>query len=333
MGQEPAFGKPLLDEALTSPSASPSSRRAAGSTSPTSAAARASCSRRRPARRPRQALLASRSGALRDPRAAGSFAGWRSTSARSARHPPFRRLFFGQTISTFGSEITTVAVPFQLYQLTHSTLQVGLLALCELFPLLTLPIVGGAVADAVDRRSCCSHRGALAVVTLGLRLERLARPASRLGDLRARRRLAMSIFSLGVAGMTSRSRGSSPEDELAAAIAIEDVYCTRLSVAGPGARGPADRRPRPHGRLLLDAATFGASLWSVWRLPALPPAPGRRAAEPALDRRGLPLRAEEEGAARHLPRRHERDGLRHAERALSRRSREPLRRRRRTCSA
>src|SRR6266571_5794923 len=68
------------------------------------------------------------------------------------RYPAFRRLFVGQTISTFGSEVAAVAAPFQLYELTHSTLQVGLLALCELFPLLTLTILGGAIADAFDRR-------------------------------------------------------------------------------------------------------------------------------------------------------------------------------------
>ena len=103
------------------------------------------------------------------------------------RHPPFRRLFIGQTISTFGSEIAAVAAPFQLYQLTHSTLQVGLLSLCELFPLLTLTIVGGALADAIDKRKLLLVTEVLlAFVALGLRLQRVARPASRLGDLRAR---------------------------------------------------------------------------------------------------------------------------------------------------
>ena len=54
------------------------------------------------------------------------------------RYPAFRRLFIGQTISTFGSEVAAVAAPYQLYTLTHSTLQVGLLSICELVPLLTL---------------------------------------------------------------------------------------------------------------------------------------------------------------------------------------------------
>ncbi|HEY2938363.1 MAG TPA: hypothetical protein VGJ27_00975, partial [Gaiellaceae bacterium] len=40
------------------------------------------------------------------------------------RYPAFRRLFVGQTVSTFGSEVAAVAAPFQLYDLTHSTLQV-----------------------------------------------------------------------------------------------------------------------------------------------------------------------------------------------------------------
>src|SRR6266508_4078540 len=65
---------------------------------------------------------------------------------------PFRRLWFGTGISAIGSQITTVAIPFQVYALTGSTLLVGLLALAGLVPLLTVPLYAGAVADAVDRR-------------------------------------------------------------------------------------------------------------------------------------------------------------------------------------
>jgi Transmembrane secretion effector len=65
---------------------------------------------------------------------------------------PFRRLWFGTGISAIGSQITTVAIPFQVYDLTGSTLLVGLLAIAGLVPLLTVPLYAGAVADAVDRR-------------------------------------------------------------------------------------------------------------------------------------------------------------------------------------
>src|SRR2546421_13081368 len=68
------------------------------------------------------------------------------------RHRDYRLLWIGLAVSFFGSEIAYVAVPYQVYKLTGSTAVVGLLALVALVPLLLSAIVGGAVADAVDRR-------------------------------------------------------------------------------------------------------------------------------------------------------------------------------------
>src|ERR671933_213879 len=68
------------------------------------------------------------------------------------RHRDFRLLFWGQMISFLGSQITQVAVPYQVYELTHSPFVVGLLGLIELLPVLGLSLVGGAFADAHDRR-------------------------------------------------------------------------------------------------------------------------------------------------------------------------------------
>jgi len=188
------------------------------------------------------------------------------------RRPPFRRLFIGQTISTFGSEIAAVAAPFQLYQLTHSTLQVGLLSLCELFPLLTLTIVGGALADAVDKRKLLLVTEVLlAFVALGFAFNAsLDQP--RVWAIYVLVTVAMSIFSLGVAGMNSTIPRLVDEDELTAAIAIENVYGSTTNVAGPALGGVLIAVLGLKGAYLLDAATFTASLWSIWRLPALPAA-------------------------------------------------------------
>src|SRR5229473_3112450 len=69
------------------------------------------------------------------------------------RHRDFRLLFWGQLVSFLGSQITYVAVPYQVYQLTHSPLLVGLLGIAELVPVLALSLLGGAIADARDRRT------------------------------------------------------------------------------------------------------------------------------------------------------------------------------------
>ena len=188
------------------------------------------------------------------------------------RYPAFRRLFIGQTVSTFGSEIAAVAAPIQLYHLTHSTLQVGLLSLCELFPLLTLTIVGGAIADAVDRRRLLLVTEVLlAVVALGFAGNAsLAHP--RVWALYVLVTLAMSVFSLGVAGLNAVIPRLVGPNELAAANAIENVYGSTTNVAGPALGGALIALLNYRGAYLLDAGTFAASLWSVWRLPALPPA-------------------------------------------------------------
>jgi len=196
------------------------------------------------------------------------------------RYPAFRRLFIGQTISTFGSEIAAVAAPYQLYQLTHSTLQVGLLSLCELFPLLTLTIAGGAIADAVDRRRMLLiTETLLALVAVGFAAN-AALPEPRVWAIYVLTTLAMSVFSLGVAGMNTVIPRLVEPHELLTANAIENVYGSTTNVAGPAVGGLLIAVLGLKGAYLLDAATFAASLWSIWRLPALRPL--HDAARPSL---------------------------------------------------
>lgn len=68
------------------------------------------------------------------------------------RHRDFRWLYSAQFVSFLGTMVTYVALPYQMFQLTHSSLKVGLLGLAELVPLLVTAFVGGALADTVDRR-------------------------------------------------------------------------------------------------------------------------------------------------------------------------------------
>jgi MFS family permease len=188
------------------------------------------------------------------------------------RYPAFRRLFVGQTISTFGSEVTGVAAPFQLYHLTHSTLQVGLLSFCELAPLLTLTIAGGAIADAMDRRRLLLRTElGLALIAAGFAFNAsLAQP--RVWAIYVLVTLSMSIFSLGVAGMGTVIPRLVEPHELATANALEGVYSSLTNVAGPAIAGVLIALIGFTSTYAFDAATFAASLWSIWRLPPLPPA-------------------------------------------------------------
>ena len=68
------------------------------------------------------------------------------------KHRDYRLLYTGQLISAFGSMITYVAVPYQVFAITHSSFMVGMLGAVQLVPLLVFALWGGAYADAMDRR-------------------------------------------------------------------------------------------------------------------------------------------------------------------------------------
>lgn len=68
------------------------------------------------------------------------------------RHRDYRLLYMAQSVSFLGTMMTYVALPYQMFQLTHSSLQVGLLGLAELIPLLLTAFIGGALADSLDRK-------------------------------------------------------------------------------------------------------------------------------------------------------------------------------------
>jgi MFS family permease len=69
------------------------------------------------------------------------------------RNANYRRIWLGQFVSFFGTMITSVALPYQIYHLTHSTLMIGLLSLCQLLPLLFTALYGGVLADRHHRRT------------------------------------------------------------------------------------------------------------------------------------------------------------------------------------
>ena len=80
----------------------------------------------------------------------------------------FRLLFFGHSVSNFGDEIVAVAIPYQVFKITGSTLAVGLLGLAALIPVFVFPIIGGTVADAVERRRLVTVTHVLLAALSGL---------------------------------------------------------------------------------------------------------------------------------------------------------------------
>ena len=131
---------------------------------------------------------------------------------RPFKHRDFRNMWLGQAVSTIGGEIGAVAVPYQVYTLTHSTALVGLLGLASLIPLLFVPLIGGAIADANDRRSVLlrTETGMAVVAGAFVLNSQLAHP--RVWVLFVLQSVAVAIFSLGRPAMSSLTPRLVPDE-------------------------------------------------------------------------------------------------------------------------
>ena len=177
-----------------------------------------------------------------------------------------------------GSEFTGVAIPYQMYVLTGSTLQVGLLALTALAPLLTMTLVGGALADALDRRGLLLRTEAVLALTSGALALNAFLASPQIWLLYVLSFANAAAFSLGVAAMRSATPRLVSLDELPAATALNGVYSNFGAVAGPALAGVLIAVIGLGATYVLDTVSFLFSLWSVWSLPPLPAADDARRA-------------------------------------------------------
>jgi MFS family permease len=196
------------------------------------------------------------------------------------RHRDYRLLFAGQALSFFGSMVTYVAVPYQVYQLTGSSLAVGLLSLAALAPLLVTALVGGAVADAVDRRRMLQ----LAELSLGLATVVLF-VNSLLDEPKVWVLFVVTPVMAAIDGFQRPSLDAMvprlvSRDELPAAVALDTFRGEVGMIAGPAVGGVLIATIGLPATFGLDVATYGVSVIALALMRAVPPPP--EAAPPSL---------------------------------------------------
>lgn len=165
-----------------------------------------------------------------------------------------------------------MAIPFQVYELTGSTLMVGLLAAAALVPLLTVPLYAGAVADAVDRRRLLLlSDAALVLVSVGLLVNAL-QPKPSVAFLFVAEVMGTAAYGFQRPARNALTPRLVPAAELTAAIAVEDVVFNLARIAGPALGGVLIAGFGLAGAYAVDLATFVGSLIAIWLLPTVPPA-------------------------------------------------------------
>jgi predicted MFS family arabinose efflux permease len=187
------------------------------------------------------------------------------------RSRDFRLLIGGQLVSVLGTQMTMVAVPYQVYQLTRSSLYVGLVSLAQLFPLVIGSLLGGSVIDSVDRRRLVLVvESLMALCSAGLAVN--ADLSSALWPL-----FLCPAISAGLSGMDNAARNAMVPrlvglPEVAAANALFQALFQLGAIVGPAVAGLLLAGAGVHVVYWLDVATFGVSLLAVFVMSPQPPA-------------------------------------------------------------
>jgi MFS family permease len=184
----------------------------------------------------------------------------------------FRLLFAGKSISDFGDEVIAVVIPFQVFQLTHSTFAVGMIGLVQLVPVFVFPIVGGAFADALERRRLVivTHTG-LAVLSL-LMAANAALPEPMLWPLYVFAFVSAGMYTFNRPAMSTWPARLLDPKLLPSAVALEWGLGTLDHMIGAVTAGFLLAAINPAGAFVFDACTFLAVIVTVARMRPSPPA-------------------------------------------------------------
>jgi MFS family permease len=183
----------------------------------------------------------------------------------------YRLLFFGQLVSFFGSMMSFIVVPWQMYQLTQSSAMVGYISIAEFVPMFTLAFVGGALADFLDKRKILrATEMGQTVVTLILLLNSLL-DQPRIWVLFVAVALHAALAALQRPAFESFIQKVIPTDMMSAVMALNSIRFSIGMILGPAIAGVIATQFTPAWAYFIDLVTFGASLGAVFMIRSVAP--------------------------------------------------------------
>ncbi len=184
----------------------------------------------------------------------------------------YRLLFIGQFISAFGTAISFVVLPVQVYALTESTFMVGLLGAVEFIFILLLAFVGGAYADFIDKRKMLrlTEIGQTIVTTILVGNALLPRP--RVWILFVCAALHAGLSALQRPSFEAMMQKIVSPDLMPSVGALNSIRWNMTTILGPSLAGIIVAAFGASVAYSIDLVTFIASLTAVFLIQSAPPA-------------------------------------------------------------
>lgn len=183
----------------------------------------------------------------------------------------FRQYYAGQTLSLIGDGLRTLAVPLLVYKLTASALSTGVAYICEFTPFALFGLVGGSLADRVDRRTLMIGADAVRCTIMALFALLFARHALTIGMLYGGLVLISICAAIFMGGQVSSIPflvGPESGTQAAAALSLAENTSNLIT---PVAGGALFSVFGPLPALAINSATYFLSQVSLARIPTLGP--------------------------------------------------------------
>lgn len=172
------------------------------------------------------------------------------------RHRDFRLFWTGLLLSSVGSQFTQLAMAWQIYELTDSPLQIGLIGLARAVPQMFILLFGGLLADAMNRRKLMMiTQGSLFFVSATLAFLTLA------GQVTPLALYGVTVFLALFSSLESPSRQAIvtnlvPAEDLSRALAISSTQRQIATIAGPSLAGVVIAFAGPAVCYAVDAVSW-----------------------------------------------------------------------------
>jgi len=200
------------------------------------------------------------------------------TPVAALRHREFSIYWGGSVLSLVGSQFTTVAMAWQIYELTNSPLELGLLGLVRGAPMLILLLFGGLLADALNRRHLMMATQ-IGQMCVSAALSMMTFAGSVTPGVLYTASLFLALFSaLEQPARTAIIPNLVPRNDLANALALSATQRHLATIIGPSLAGILLARSGATFCYAVDAASWIAMLAALMIMrPLAQSAGGRRA--------------------------------------------------------
>jgi len=185
--------------------------------------------------------------------------------------PEYRRWWAGYMVSNVGSQVTIVAAQLQVFRLTHSSFDVGITGLVTVIPLIVFGLLGGSIADAMDRRKLMLLTTSIDTVLAGLMWVQAAAGLDRVWVIYVLLGAQAGFFSIDSSARGAMLPRLVRRELLPAANSLGQISQNTALTGGPLLAGLLVGSLGFSWAYGVDALSFLAILYALLRLPPAPP--------------------------------------------------------------